>query len=96
MIDINDIGNRIGDISDLPEELKKELSKRNKHWLLNIIRERFDGIISIDEALVVWYRKTKEIKKRIQMNTILYNFVKKGLLKQYKGKRGWFTLNDFK
>lgn len=95
MIDIKDIGSRIGDISDLPEELKKELSK-NRHWFLNIIREKFDGIISIDEALVVWYRRTKEIKKRMQMNMILYSFVRKGLLKQYKGKRGWFMLNDYK
>lgn len=94
IVDIKDVGNRIGDISDLPNELKKEIRPRYTHWLLNKIRENLGGIITIDEALVIWYRKTKEIKKRTQMNGILYGFVRKGLLKQYKDKRGWFILKE--
>ena len=96
IVDIKDVGNRIGDMSDLPEQLKKEIRPKYTHWLLKTIRENFGGIITIDEALVVWYRKTKEIKKRTQMNNILYGFVKKGLLKQYNKRRGWFVLQESK
>ena len=95
-MDITVVGHRIGDISDLPEELKKEIRPKYTHWLLNTIRENLGGIITIDEALVIWYRKTKEIKKRTQMNAILYGFVRKGLLKQYDKRRGWFILQESK
>ena len=94
IIDIKDIGNRIGDTSDLPEELKKQIKPRYTHWALCMIRDKFGGIITIDEALVFWYRKTNQIKTRKQMNSILYGFVKKGLLKPYGEKRGWFCIKE--
>jgi hypothetical protein len=81
------------DLSDLPEELLKELSdsfKGETDPLIKIINDR-GGTASIDEILVDLYRKYEEIGKRPIISNKLYRFSRRHLCAPVPGKKGFYT-----
>lgn len=69
----------LGDIGDIPESLRKEISGRADKFEQNIC-ELFDLAerpLSIDEVSVAYFRKFKEEKTRTQIMNKLYQMSKK-------------------
>lgn len=69
----------LGDIGDIPENLRKEISGRADKFEQNIC-ELFDLAerpLSIDEVSVAYFRKFKEEKTRTQIMNKLYQMSKK-------------------
>lgn len=86
MVDIFDLQ----DVSDIPEEIKKEL---NDDYFLNQILELFDIAkrdLSVDEVTVAYFRKFNEVKTKKQIMTKLYNMARAATPKivSVKGRKG--------
>jgi len=85
------VGKRLGNVSDLPEELKKQLQATKTDKLERQILEVFsdlDGIGNIDEILVGLYRKYKVTQDRAFLCNKMYRMAKSGHLKSVQGKKG--------
>ena len=88
---IDKVGKRLGNLADLPEDLKKQLQATKIDDLERKILEVFlgyEGIANIDEILVGLYRKYSEIQDRAFVSNKLYRMAKAGHLKSVKGKKG--------
>lgn len=94
-MDLSKVGKRIGNLSDLPEELRSELPTTLKDELEIQIIECFidlEGIANIDEILVFLYRKYGVIQKRAFLASKIYRMVKSRSLEKIKGKKGIYRL----
>lgn len=84
----------LGDISDLPEEVLKELSAfqgdGKEFEIIEIIRDR-GGTATLDQIIVDSYRKSQTAYKRRILGNKIYRMVKKGLLKP-AGKKAVYSL----
>jgi len=88
---IDKVGKRLGNLSDLPEELKKQLQATKIDDFERKILETFsklEGIANIDEVLVGLYRNFNEIQDRAFVSNKLYRMAKAGHVKSVKGKKG--------
>lgn len=89
------VGKRIGDLQDLPEELKAELqvSKLDvlEEQILSVIKNRYDGIANIDEVLVGLFRDHKVVQKRSTVGARLYRMGKDKLLFSVPKKKGVYA-----
>jgi hypothetical protein len=90
---IQKAGHRIGDTSELPEILKKQLASSKvgelEEKILSTIRTRFDGVASIDEIMVGLYRDFKYITEdRRMLASKIYRMSKSGLLESVPKRRG--------
>lgn len=93
MGEIKNLGQRY-DLAGLPEELVAEIigcSDRETE-ILEILEE-LDGIATVNEILVMLYRKFEKIKKRSYIVNLLYRMQKVNLICSVKGKKGVYTLN---
>lgn len=92
---IENLGRRLGNISDLPQELKKQLQSTTtvefESKISNIIKD-LEGIATIDEILVCYYRKYSEILKRQFLAGKLYRMIKDGIIVSVEGKKGVYKL----
>lgn len=89
------VGRRIGDIGDLPEELKKLLNVAKlddlEEKIVATIRKRYEGIASTDEILVGLYRDFEYIPEdRRTLSNKLYRMSKAGHLESVPKKKGVF------
>lgn len=90
-----DLGKRLGDISDLPAELLKELNIKTDTLqgdIIDVMRNHLDGVSNIDELMVALYKKRKEITPRRALNSRLYNMTRAGLLERVEGKKGVYKI----
>jgi hypothetical protein len=87
---------RIGNIDDLPQELKEQLmicnQKDIEKKIIEVIKS-YDNYANIDEVMVGLYRRFKIITKRTDIVSRLYRMAKKGLLLPIKNKKGAYKLN---
>jgi len=99
---LEEIENRVAlrpkDISGLPDELIEQLSFKKKGDDVEIaIQEIIDaagGVMSLDQIIIAYYRKTDKVLKRNLINAKLYRMAKKGLLYPVKGKKGIYCIFD--
>lgn len=93
MSEEKEIGSRFGETADLPAELRRELSRKTAKYsaIVEYIDVEFNGIATIDELLVVHYRKTGEVLKRSALIQELYRLFRAGVIFPVKGKKGWYT-----
>jgi hypothetical protein len=86
----------LGDISDLPEELIRELSIQKTDELddqiLTVMRA-CDGEAGLDQVLVGLYRKFKVVQTRRFLQNKLYRMAKKELIYQIPGQRAAYSLD---
>jgi hypothetical protein len=94
-VKIKNLGNRIGDISDLPDSLRKELKILNETTtegkIADVIDNVYDRIATIDEILVGIYRHHNVTQKRHLLANKLYRMAKEGRIHSIKGKKGVYT-----
>ena len=91
------IGKRLGNVSDLPEELRNQLQvtkvDKAERQILDVLSS-LEGIANIDEILVGLYRKFSIIKERDYLSNKLHRMAKAGHLINVKGKKGIYkTMN---
>ena len=78
-----EIGKRLGDLNDLPEALRKQLSTTRlddlEEKIVGTLRHRFNGIASQDEIMVGLYRDYGHVvEDRKSLYTKLFRMVKAG------------------
>lgn len=75
----SEIGNRFGDLSDLPEGLLRQIPAVRmddlEREILDLIKHRFGGAASVDEVLVGLYRQSGAIHERKKIAGKLYRMV---------------------
>jgi septal ring factor EnvC (AmiA/AmiB activator) len=96
---LENVGRRIGDISDLPEALRKQLQVARlddlEEKIIKTIKERYENIATIDEIMVGLYRDFNHvIEDRRQLANKLYRMTKSGHIESVKERRGVFKLKD--
>ena len=87
---------KLGDISDLPPDVVRELSvTRNEadRQIITVI-EGLDGIATIDEILVGMYRRFDRVFKRRYLQMKIYRLCKKDLAWPVPKKKGVYTLTE--
>ena len=85
------------EVSDLPEELLKELSlsdaDKSEYQIRELIEE-LGGIASLDRLIVEIYRKSGDITKRTTLTSRLYRMSQKGLVFSVPGRKGVYSLEE--
>ena len=88
------IPRELGDLSDLPEELIRELSVKRtdelEDQILTVMRACDNGReVNLDQILVGLYRKYKVAQTRRFLQNKLYRMYKKGLAFPVRGRRAY-------
>jgi hypothetical protein len=87
-----DLGRRLGDLSNLPDELKSQLQATKVGELdasiMDVLETQLDGVGNVDEILVGIYRKTGEIHKRQYISNKLYRMAQAGMIVSVPKKKG--------
>ena len=89
----DNIGRRIGDLSDLPDVLKKQLTSSKlddlEEKIVTTLKNRFDGMATIDEIMVGLYRDFEHIvEDRKVLSNKLYRMTKSDILESVGKRRG--------
>ena len=97
--DLEMIGKRIGDVSDLPEALRKQLIISQlddlEQKIVETISRRYQGVANVDEILVGLYRDFGYLAEdRKFVANKLYRMTKSENLVSVKGKKGVYELKD--
>lgn len=93
-----ELGNRFGDLSDLPDELVRQIPAtrvdESEKIILSVLADRFGGMATVDEILVGMYRETGEVLDRSKLAGKLYRMVTRRpqLLESVQGKRGVYRV----
>lgn len=90
---LKSVGRRLGDLSDLPEALRKQIASVKlddlEEKIIKTIRERFDGVANVDEIIVGLYRDHQYVTEdRRQLANKLYRMQKAGLLESVPKRKG--------
>ena len=87
-----DLGRRIGDLSDLPEELRAQLQiakvSELEELIIDVINEMYDGVANVDEILVGLYRKQRKVHQRQYIANKLYRMSSAKQIEAVQKKRG--------
>ena len=87
---------RLGDLSDLPQALKDQLSQGRsdelEQTIVEIVRDKFGGTAAIDEIMVEVYRETKQLIERQPLSTKLYRMTRKQLLYSVPKRKGIYSI----
>ncbi|MFZ0946154.1 MAG: hypothetical protein WB930_13880 [Syntrophobacteraceae bacterium] len=88
---LDKVGKRLGNLSDIPEELRKQLQATKtdefERQILEVLSD-LEGIGNIDEILVGLYRRFGIVQQRAFLSNKLYRMTTSGHLRSVKGKRG--------
>lgn len=90
---LKSVGRRLGDLSDLPEALRKQIASVKlddlEEKIIRTIRERFDGVANVDEIIVGLYRDHQYVTEdRRQLANKLYRMQKAGLVESVPKRKG--------
>jgi hypothetical protein len=94
---LKNVGSRIGDTSDLPESLVKQLNIAKigdlEGKVVALIRDKYDGAANVDELMVGLYREYKHVAddRRGFLNK-LYRMQKSGLIESIANRKGVYKL----
>ena len=87
-----DLGRRVGNIADLPEELRRQLQVAKvgelEQEIVSVIDDAYDGVANVDEILVGLYRLQEKIHQRQYIANKLYRMVTQGQLESVPKKKG--------
>lgn len=90
-ITLQKVGKRLGNLADLPDELKNQLQATKidqlERQILEVLLE-FEGVANIDEILVGLYRSFKVLQDRAFLSNKLYRMAKAGHLTPVEKKKG--------
>ncbi len=96
---LDSVGKRLGDLSDLPEALRKQLNAAKmgelEEKIIRTIKERYDGAASIDEIMVGLFRDFQYVTEdRRTMANKLYRMTKAGHLESVPKRKGVVKLKE--
>jgi hypothetical protein len=87
-----DLGRRIGDLADLPDELKRELQIAKvgelEQDIIAVLNDDYGGIANLDEILVGLYRRQEKIHQRQYIANKLYRMVTAEQIESVPKKKG--------
>lgn len=99
MIEVNlkNVGSRIGDMSDLPENLIKQLNVAKlddlESKVVAVLRDKFEGVANVDELMVGLYREFKHlVDDRRSFSNKLYRMQRAGLIESVPKRKGVYKL----
>lgn len=91
------VGTRLGNIEDLPEELRKQIPEFTiegiDEQVYTVLKEDLDGIGSLSEIMVALFRRFKiSNKSRTEITDVIYRLIRKRMLVNIKGRKGIYAL----
>lgn len=96
---LDKVGNRLGDLSDLPEALRKQLNAGKmdalEEKILKTMRQRYEGVASIDEVIVGLFRDFQYVTEdRRTLANKLYRMTKAGHLESVPKRKGVWRVKN--
>ncbi len=93
------VGRRLGDLSDLPEALRNQLSVAKlddlEQKVVDTLRKRFDGIANVDELMVGLYREFSYVTEdRRALANKLYRMCKVGVIESVPKRKGVYKVKE--
>lgn len=96
MKDVRMVGTRFGDLSSLPEQLRKQIKETKsltiRKQIIIVMKYDLEKTATINEILVCIYRRYKRVLKKQSLYTNIEQMMKTGVLKSIE--RGIYTLNE--
>ena len=92
------LGTRLGNINDLPKEIRENLSKKKTDTIESMIIEvlkELDGVGTIDEIFVGIYNHFKVAYKKQTIGTKLSVMFTKKIITKPPNKNGIYMLKDY-
>jgi len=94
-----DLGRRLGDLSDLPEALRKQIVAVKlddlEEMIIKTLKDRFGGIANLDELMVGLYRDHQHItEERRKLANKLYRMQQAGLIEGIPKRKGVYKLKE--
>lgn len=92
-----DLGRRVGNLDDLPIELREQLVVGKTDELVDALvggLRRLGGIANLDELLVQVYHLTGVVHKRTFLSNKLYRMSQGGVVESVPKKKGVYRLPD--
>jgi hypothetical protein len=91
------VGRRLGDLSDLPDALRKQIAAARlddlEEKIVKTIRERYGGIANIDEIMVGLYRDHQYVTEdRRQLANKLYRMQRERIVESVPKRKGVYKL----
>lgn len=95
------VGTRLGNIDDLPEELKKQIPEFAlgglDEQIYTVLKENLDGMASLSEIIVALYQRFKVADKtRTEITEAIYRLIRKKVVKGVKGRKAVYMLTSLK
>ena len=94
---LSKVGTRLGNIDDLPEELKKQIPEFALGGLdeqvYNVLKEELEGIASLSEIMIALYQRYKVVdKNRQEVTEAVYRLIRKRVVAGVKGRKAVYKL----
>lgn len=91
------VGTRLGNIDDLPDELKKQIPEFALEGLDEqvyiVLKDDLDGIASLSEVMIALYHHFKVAdKSRTEITDAIYRLIRKKMVKGVKGRKAIYAL----
>lgn len=87
-----DLGRRVGNLDELPEELRSQLQVGKlgelEREIVAVIRDVYQGVANVDEILVGLYRRSGVVHERQPLANRLYRMGQAGHLISVPRKKG--------
>lgn len=95
----SDLGRRLGDLSDLPEALRKQIAAAKlddlEEKIIKTLRDRFGGVANMDELIVGLYRDHAYITEdRRKLANKLYRMQQSDLVESVPKRKGVYRLKE--
>ena len=95
------VGTRLGNIDDLPEELKKQIPEFALGGLdeqvYNVLKENLEGIASLSEIMIALYQRYKVVdKNRQEVTEAVYRLIRRRVVEGVKGRKAVYKLVSLK
>ena len=96
---LSNVGKRFGDISDLPEALRKQLNVGQlddlEEKIIQTLKTRYQCVASVDKILIGLYRDFGFIgDDRKFIANKLYRMTKSGILRSVKKRKGVYEIEN--
>lgn len=94
-----DLGKRLGDLSDLPEALRKQINAVKlddlEEKIVSLLRETFGGVANVDELIVGLYRRFDYVTEdRRKLGSKLYRMQQSDLIESVPKRKGVYRLKE--
>ena len=94
----SDLGKRVGDLTDLPEELRRQLQigkiSELEREIIDVLKDEYAGVANVDEILVGLYRRNGQIHQRQFLANKLYRMGMASQIVSVPRKKGVYRVKE--